>query len=204
MYLFRKIIQKIEISGKSRDGRILGKGKGGFIEHDMTRDDDMIGGEFKATIAFVFGWVAEEDTSGGAGSKFMGGSGGDVGITLAAEDAKMVIGRGTTIKRKVGGGVVEGAGRVEVEKVCGGVKCLNPIGRRKMGLKKQGANDVVDRAQNTFGTTILLGGVGTGHPKADTVREKESSCVGVIELTTIVALQAFNGGAKLSENNEKS
>jgi hypothetical protein len=55
MYLFRKIIQKIEISGKSRDGRILGKGKGGFIEHDMTRDDDMIGGEFKATIAFVFG-----------------------------------------------------------------------------------------------------------------------------------------------------
>jgi hypothetical protein len=55
MYLFRKIIQKIEISGKSRDGRILGEGKGGFIEHDMTRDDDMIGGEFKATIAFVFG-----------------------------------------------------------------------------------------------------------------------------------------------------
>jgi hypothetical protein len=105
----------------------------------------------------------------------MGDSGGDVGITLAAEDAKMVIGRGTTIKRKVGGGVVEGAGRVEVEKVCGGVKCLNPIGRRKAGLKKQGANDVVDRAQDTFDTTILLGGVGIGHLKADTVREKESS-----------------------------
>jgi hypothetical protein len=81
-----------------------------------------------------------------------------------------------------------------------GVKCLNPIGRRKAGLKKQGANDVVDHAQDTFGTTILLGGVGTGHLKADTVREKESSCVRVIELTTIVALQAFNGGAKLSEN----
>jgi hypothetical protein len=130
----------------------------------------------------------------------MGGSGRDVRITLAAEDAKMVIGRGETIERKVGGGVVEGAGRVEVDKVCGGVKCLNPIRRRKVGLKEQGTNDVVDRAQNTFGTTILLGGVGTRHPKADTVREKESSCVGVIELTTIVALQAFNGGAKLSEN----
>jgi hypothetical protein len=99
-----------------------------------------------------------------------------------------------------GGGVVEGAGRVEVEKVCGGVKCLNPIGRRKVGLQEQGANDVVDRAQDMFGTTILLGGVGTRHPKADTMREKESSCVGVIEFTTIVALQAFNGGAKLNEN----
>jgi hypothetical protein len=32
----------------------------------------------------------------------MCGSGGDVGITLAAEDVKMVIGRGATIERKVG------------------------------------------------------------------------------------------------------
>ena len=166
----------------------------------MAGDDDTIGGKIKTAVAFVFRRVTKEDTHGGAGSKFMGGSGRDVGIALTTKDTEMVVRWGATEECKVGSGVIEGAGGVEVEKVCGGVKCLNPIGRRKMGLKKQGANDVVDRAQNTFGTTILLGGVGTGHPKADTVGEKESSCVGVIELTTIVTLQAFNGGAKLSEN----
>jgi hypothetical protein len=37
----------------------------------------------------------------------------------------------------------------------------------------------------------------------DTVGEEESSCVGVVKLTTIITLQAFYGGAKLSGNKRE-
>jgi hypothetical protein len=37
---------------------------------------------------------------------------------------------------KVGSGVIEGASGVEIEKVCGGVKSLNPIRSREVSLKE--------------------------------------------------------------------
>jgi hypothetical protein len=134
--LFRKEIQKIKVSGKSRAGRGLGERKGGFVEHNVAGDDDTIGGDIKTAIAFVFRRVTKEDTHGGAGSKFMGGSGRDVGIALIAKDTEMVIRWGATKECKMGSGVIEGAGGVEIEKVCGGVKSLNPIGSRKVSLKE--------------------------------------------------------------------
>ena len=57
----------------------------------MAGDDDTIGGKIKTAVAFVFRRVTKEDTHGGAGSEFMGGSGRDVGIALKAKDIEMVV-----------------------------------------------------------------------------------------------------------------
>ena len=102
----------------------------------MAGDDDTIGGKIKTAVAFVFRRVTKEDTHGGARSKFMGGSGRDVGIALTTKDTEMVVRWGATEECKVGSGVIEGASGVEVEKVCGGVKSLNPIRSRKVSLKE--------------------------------------------------------------------
>jgi hypothetical protein len=52
----------------------MGRGSEGevcLIENNMLGDDDVIGGEIKAPIAFVIGRVSEEDTSGGPGCQFI-------------------------------------------------------------------------------------------------------------------------------------
>ena len=40
------------------------------------------------------------------------------------------------------------------------MKSLNPIGRGKVCLKKEGANDIIESAKNTLSFTILLRGIG--------------------------------------------
>jgi hypothetical protein len=42
-----------------------------------------------------------------------------------------------------------------VYEVCSGVKHLSPIAPRKIHLKQQGADDIVDRTNDTFGFTVL-------------------------------------------------
>ena len=59
------LIQKIKVSGSSRRGRDLGKGKGRFVKNDMEGDDDSIGDKVKTYIAFVISQVSEEDTQEG-------------------------------------------------------------------------------------------------------------------------------------------
>jgi hypothetical protein len=83
------------------------------------------------------------------------------------------------------------------------MKSLNPIGRGKVCLKKEGANDIIESAKNTFSFTILLRGIGARHAEMDSVGEKEGTCGGVVKLTTVITLHAFNGAAKLSSNISK-
>jgi hypothetical protein len=45
-------VQKIKVRG-CKDGGLLGKRTGGFIEDDMPGDDDFVGGKIKTSIAFV-------------------------------------------------------------------------------------------------------------------------------------------------------
>jgi hypothetical protein len=58
----------------------------------MTRDDDPIGREIEAPVAFVIGGVADEGTQSGTGSKFVGGGGSEVGIAGAPKDSKVMVG----------------------------------------------------------------------------------------------------------------
>jgi len=56
------------------------------------------------------------------------------------------------------------------------VKSLNPIGRGKVCLKKEGANDIIESAKNMLSFTILLRGIGARHAEMDSVGEKEGTC----------------------------
>lgn len=71
-----RILQKIKVSGTCRCSR---EGKRTLIKHDVPRDDDSICGGIKTQVPFVVEWITEEDTHGGAGCKFTGGGGGEVG-----------------------------------------------------------------------------------------------------------------------------
>jgi hypothetical protein len=53
---------------------------------------------------------------------------------------------------------------------CGG---LNPVGGRHGCLKEQGANDIIHRANDAFGFTILRPSVGARHTKMDALGEEK-------------------------------
>jgi hypothetical protein len=62
----------------------------------MSRNDQAVCREIKATIAFVVGRVAQEDTSGGAWGELMWRSGSRVRVVRTTKDVQMLVGgRGT-------------------------------------------------------------------------------------------------------------
>ena len=85
-----------------------------------------------------------------------------------------------------------------IEKMSGSVEGFHPVGGREMGLEKEGADDVIDGAQDTLGFAILGRGVRARHAEGNTMGEKEGASGGVVELTAVVTFHAFDGGAELS------
>jgi hypothetical protein len=71
-------------------------------------------------------------------------------------------------------------------------------------LKKQGAQHITNGAEDAFEFTVLLRSVGTRHPQKYPFGGEECMRGGVIELTTIITLDGFDGAAKLcGDINEK-
>jgi hypothetical protein len=64
-------------------------------------------------------------------------------------------------------------------------------------LEQQGAHDIIGGTIHALGLAVLQGSLGTRHLKLDAVREEKSACRGVIKLTSIIALDAPDGAAKL-------
>jgi hypothetical protein len=81
------------------------------------------------------------------------------------------------------------------------MKSLNPKRRRKMTLKQERADDIVESAKNAFSLAILLGSVRGGHAKHNPARAKKRAGGRIFKLTVIVTLNTFNGSSKLSGNN---
>jgi hypothetical protein len=67
----------------------------------------------------------------------MGCCGGHVWVTSTAENFEVFIGRWSGVEVEERGGRGEGFGGEPVDKVCGGVECLNPVDRRKTRLKQE-------------------------------------------------------------------
>ena len=84
--------------------------------------------------------------------------------------------------------------------MCCGVKGLNPIGWRHAGLKQQGASSVIDGMNHALGFTVLRRGVWGGHAQVNTVGEEKGARAGVVELTSVVALDGFDHHAELCAN----
>ena len=70
----------------------------------MTGDDHSVGREIEAAVSFVVSGVSQEDTQGGSGREFVGGSGRQVGIKFAPKDANVVIGGRSAEEGSVGCG----------------------------------------------------------------------------------------------------
>ena len=166
-------IQKLKVRSLAR-AVTLSERKGSFIEDDMPRDDDSICGEIKAAVSFMVSGIAKEDTHGRTGSEFMGSSGGEVWVTLAAENPKMIIRRRFDQKGEVWRGEVEGLGWQDVNQRGRRGEGLNLVGGGHGCLKQQGANDIIYGVNNTFGFTILRRSIRARHEKMDALSEKES------------------------------
>ena len=125
----------------------------------MPGDDDSICREIKAAISFVVSGIAKEDTQGRAGSEFMGSSGGEVWVTLAAKNSKIFVSWRFSHESKVRHGEVESLGWQDVKERRRYGESLNLVSRRHEGLKQQGANDIIYGANNTFSFTVLRRGI---------------------------------------------
>jgi hypothetical protein len=94
-------------------------------------------------------------------------------------------------------GCADRLGGEAVQQICGGVELFYPVVSRNRSLKKQGTQYIIDGVNDAFGFTVLRRSVGTRHPQKDSFGGKECARGGVIELTAIVALDGFDGAAKL-------
>jgi len=103
----------------------------------MSRDDDSIGRKIKTLVAFVIGRITKKNTQDRPRCKFVGRGSGNVGITTTPKNPKMVIGGRMTKEGLIWCRKLKSGCGVTIEEISGGVEGLNPIGRRKMGLKKK-------------------------------------------------------------------
>jgi hypothetical protein len=103
------------------------KGKHIFVENDVTKDDDAMGGEVKTTIPLLVRRVAKEEATSGAWRQLMRSSSGSVGVAGKAEHAEVVVGGCCVVQGEVGGGVAHYLQWEAVEEVGGGVQGLFPV-----------------------------------------------------------------------------
>jgi hypothetical protein len=121
----------------------------------MSRDDDVVVGEIKTPVTFVISEVSEENTSCGPRCQFVSGCGREIRIAGTTEHAQMLIGEGDSMEGEVWAGCVDRLGGETCPQICGGVKPFYLVTSRNKSLKKQGAQHIVDGAEDALGFTIL-------------------------------------------------
>jgi hypothetical protein len=80
-----------------------------------------------------------------------------------------------------------------VQQICDSVEPFYPVASQK----KHRTQHIIDGVKDALAFTILRRGVQTIHPQKKTVGGEECTRGVVIELTAIVALDGFDGVAKL-------
>jgi hypothetical protein len=83
------------------------------------------------------------------------------------------------------------------------VECFDPVASQHRGLKQQTKEHIIDGVKRTLSFINLWRGVWAGHSQDDPTGGKECMGGGIIKLMTIVALDGFDGAAKLRENKGK-
>jgi hypothetical protein len=102
----------------------------------MARDDDPVGGEIKAAIAFVIRGITKKDAQSRARSKFMWGSGSEIRIASTPKNPKFVVGRVSGMEGEVRCRQTQRLGGKTVDQIGGSGKSVHPIGGRHGGLKQ--------------------------------------------------------------------
>jgi hypothetical protein len=163
----------------------------------VSGDDDVVGGEIKTPITFVVSRVSKENTSGGPGCQFVSGFGGEIRIAGTTEHVQVLIMGADSMEGEVWTGCTDRLSGEAVQQICGGVEQFYPIASPNRSMKEQGTQDIIDGAKDAFGFTVPRRSVGTRHPQKYPFGGIECASGGVIELTAIVALDCFDGAAKL-------
>jgi hypothetical protein len=140
--------------------------------------------------------VSEENTSGVTRCQFVSNFDGEIRIVGTTEYAQVLIGGGDSMEGKVWTGRADRLGGEAVQQICGGVEPFYPVASRNRSLKKQGAQHIIDGAEDVLNFTVLRRRVGTRHPQKYPFGDEECARGGVIKLTTIVALDDFDGAAQ--------
>jgi len=166
----------------------------------MTRDEDSTRGKIVASVPLVIRGVPKKDTESRTGSQLVRSGSSGVLVTRIPKDTKVIVARRGTEESVVWRGSWAGSGRKAVKEVSGGVQALSPEASRKRGLKQKGAHGVVVGANHALSLAVLRGGIWTRHAQLDTVREKEGTGGGVIELPTIVTLNNLDVKTELSRH----
>jgi hypothetical protein len=144
--------------GRDREGEIC------LIKNNVSRDDDVVDGEIKIPVTFVISGVSEENTSGGPRCQFVGGFGGEIRIEGTTEYVQVLIGGENSMDGEVWAGHVDHLGGEVVQQICGGVEPFYPVASRNKSLKKEGAQYVIDGAEDALGFIVLQRSVGIRHP----------------------------------------
>jgi hypothetical protein len=164
------------------------KGKHIFVEDDVTRDDDAVGGEVQTPIPLVVGGVAEEEAASGARRELVRGGSGSVRVAGTAKHAQVVVGGGCAVEGEVGCRVAHRLRGKTVEEMRGCMKGLCPVGGRERRLKEKATDHVGGGANHALGPAVLSRGVGARETQLDAVSEEEWTGGVVVELAAIVAL----------------
>lgn len=130
----------------------------------------------------------------------MGRSGGCVRIAEAAEDPEVIIIRLRAKEKLKGTRRCTGPTWAPVEHVCGRRERVRPEhgwGRR---LKEHCADAIIQCAEDSFRTPILLRRVRAGETKCYAMNSEERSGGRVIKFPPIVSLQAHNRNLELGAN----
>jgi hypothetical protein len=157
----------------------------------------VINSEIKTAITFVVSGVSEENTSGGSMCQFMGGFGREIRIDGTTEHVQVLIGGGDSMEGEVWVGRADRLGGEVVQQICGGVARFYPVASQNRSLKKQGAQHIINGAEDALDFTVMWRSVGTRHPQKCPFGGEECVRGGVIELMTIVTLDDFHGATKL-------
>jgi hypothetical protein len=164
----------------------------------MSGDKNPTRGEIVVAVPLMVRGVTEEHTSCRARCELVRSSGSKVRVASAPEDTKVIIsGRGTE-ESVVRSRSRRSSRRRTIKMVGGSVKALCPETQGQGGLDQKSVHDIVRGPNHALCLAVLWGSIQTRHTQLNTSGEKEGARGGVIELTTIVALDGLNGEAELS------
>jgi hypothetical protein len=164
-----------------------------LVEDDVARDIDTSTGQVEAAVPFVSRGISKEDTSCRTWCELMRGSGLEVRVAEAPEDAQVGIARRLAVQTCEGNLTVNGGRGTPVEEVTGGREGLGPVRGWHGCVEEQSAHGVVESAKNTLGLAVLCGSVRTREAEQGVVGRQEGGRGSVDEFRAVINLKALNG-----------
>jgi hypothetical protein len=95
-------------------------------KNNLSRDDDVVGGEIKTPITFVISEVSMENISGGPRCHFVDDFGREIRREGTTKYTQVLIGEGNSVEGKVWVGHADHLGGGAVQQICGGVEPFLP------------------------------------------------------------------------------